>query len=354
MATFEERRYVVSKDTFAAIGHSKVPSLLDTLRQLVDAHRPAFRQERTFRQDASLNFRASLLLREAHRYPGTLCSRADRRRLERLLPPLQRTPYRLRSLERLLLRGDASPHPGGRPLRGGRRRSADSPPLAQDAGHKLAQASQDATVHARDPTVPNVSSTWPRCWPQSGEGYTRALPLRWEPPFPEKAVLAEGVESKKPWEAALGSIRWLREQLDESGRACQRLLVLGDGDFSVAKLRALAPERTVLLTRCARNRALYELPGPEEKRRGRPRFYGPKSRKPHEWLHEQAGWRRADLQVRGRRVSPRYRVEGPFVLKQAPECPVFLIVVKGRRAQRRHKETASPQGAGFLARLCRA
>lgn len=164
---------------------------------------------------------------------------------------------------------------------------------------------------------------------QSEEGYSRALPLRWEPAFPKKAVLPEGLEPKKQWEAAPGSIRWLREQLDEAGRACQRLLVLGDGDFSVAKLRALVPERTVLLTRCARNRALYELPGPEEKRRGRPRFYGPKGRKPHEWLHEQTGWRKADLQVRGRRISPRYRVEGPFVLERAPERPVFLIVVKG-------------------------
>ncbi len=33
--------------------------------------------------------------------------------------------------------------------------------------------------------------------PQSEEGYSRALPLRWEPAFPEKAVIPEGVEPKK-------------------------------------------------------------------------------------------------------------------------------------------------------------
>jgi hypothetical protein len=101
----------------------------------------------------------------------------------------------------------------------------------------------------------------------------------------------------------------------------------------------------VLATRCARNRALYELPGPEEKRRGRPRLCGPKSRKPYEWLHEQTGWCRADLRVKGRRVSPCYRVEGPFVLERAPERPVFLIVAKGvdrTTGRRKHRARRDP------------
>jgi len=165
--------------------------------------------------------------------------------------------------------------------------------------------------------------------PRSQEGYTRALPLRWEPSFPEKAVLPEGTEPKKQWEAALQTVRWLRARLDEVGRISQRLIVLGDGDFSVAKMRALLPEGVVLMTRFARNRILRELPGPEEVRRGRPRLYGPRSRRPHEWLAESSGWRRARLQVRGRAIAPRYRVEGPFLLERAPERPVFLLVVRG-------------------------
>ncbi len=165
--------------------------------------------------------------------------------------------------------------------------------------------------------------------PRSAEGYTRALPLRWEPSFPEKAVLPEDMEPRKQWEAALHAVRWLRASLDAAGREGQKLLVLGDGDFSVAKMRTLVPEGVVLMTRFARNRILREPPGPEGARRGRPRLYGERARRPFEWLGERAGWRRARLRVRGRAVSPRYRVEGPFLLERAPERPVFLLVVAG-------------------------
>ncbi len=165
--------------------------------------------------------------------------------------------------------------------------------------------------------------------PRSAQGYTRALPLRWEPSFPEKAVLPEGTEPCKQWEAALHAVRWLRARLDAAGREGQKLLVLGDGDFSVAKMRALVPEGVVLMTRFARNRILREPPGPEEVRRGRPRLYGERARRPFEWLGERSGWRQARLRVRGRAISPLYRVEGPFLLERAPERPVFLLVVAG-------------------------
>jgi hypothetical protein len=173
--------------------------------------------------------------------------------------------------------------------------------------------------------------------PRSEDGYSRALPLRWEPAFPEKAVFPDGIEPKKLWEAAGETVRWLRKRLDAAGCASQRLLVMGDGEFSVAKLRASLPEGAVLFSRCARNRALYAFPDNEEGRRGRKRKYGEKARKPHEWLAERSGWRKAEFMVRGRQVRPLHRVEGPFVLEGAAERPVFLVVVKGvhRRSGRR-------------------
>ncbi len=179
--------------------------------------------------------------------------------------------------------------------------------------------------------------------PQSDEGYSRALPLRWEPAFPEKAVLAEGMEPRKEWEAALDSLRWLRKRLDEAGRRTQRLLVLGDGGFCVAGLFRALPQSVDLMARCAKNRALYAFPNNEECRRGRRRKYGEKARKPHEWLTERSGWHRTKFMVRGREIRPRYRIEGPFVLKGAPERPVFLLVVKGvDRRSKRHRRQRDP------------
>lgn len=125
--------------------------------------------------------------------------------------------------------------------------------------------------------------------PQSDEGYSRALPLRWEPAFPEKAVLPEGMEPRKEWEAALDSLRWLRMELDVAGKTSQRLLALGDGGFCIAKFFHELPQVVDLMARCAKNRALYALPNNEECRRVRRRKYGQKARKPNEWLAERCG-----------------------------------------------------------------
>jgi DDE superfamily endonuclease len=177
--------------------------------------------------------------------------------------------------------------------------------------------------------------------PRSAEGCSSALPLRMEPSFPEKAVPAEGFAPKKQWEAALEATLWLRVNLDAAGRKEQRLLMLGDGDFSVAELRANLPEEgIVLMNGCAKNRSLYKLPeertkeGPNNNKRGRRRKYGQRVKKPEEWLIERRGWRQAHLRVRGRSIGLRYRVEGPFVIKKASERPVFLVVVKGVRRGR--------------------
>jgi hypothetical protein len=111
----------------------------------------------------------------------------------------------------------------------------------------------------------------------------------------------------------------------------QRLLVVADGTYCTAELfRRLPAEGVVLLARCARNRAVYELPTPQKKkRRGRRRKYGERSRAPHQWLSEGGGWLKARVMVRGREVRLVHRVEGPFLLKRSSERPLFLLVVKG-------------------------
>lgn len=161
------------------------------------------------------------------------------------------------------------------------------------------------------------------------EGYSRAIPLLWFPAFTEKAVAAEGFILKE-WEAALKAVRWLREQLDSLGRVKQWVLLLVDG--SLEKATAFwegLPERVVVLGRTARNRVLFFLPPPEERRRGHPRWYGKRAPTPAQWLRERQGWNKATLTVRGRKIEVTYRVEGPFVREGLPHRPLFLIVVRG-------------------------
>jgi hypothetical protein len=171
------------------------------------------------------------------------------------------------------------------------------------------------------------------------QGYSRALPLRFEQAFPEKAVRGETYPARREWEAGRDALDWTRRELDAAGREGQVLLGIGDGSYDTADFWTDLPERTVLLARTARNRALYALPTPEPTRRGAPRKYGDRALTPAAWLHETRGWEQATLTVRGRTIRTRYRVEGPFVVRKAADVPVFLIVVPGldRRTARRRR-----------------
>ncbi len=160
------------------------------------------------------------------------------------------------------------------------------------------------------------------------EGFSRAIPLKWLPAFPEKAIHAEPGH-QKDWEAGLEAIRWVRDSLDQAGRARQLLLVLVDGGFekTLAFWQGL-PQQTIVLGRSARNRALFHLPGAYSGM-GRPPEYGEKAKRPAEWLKEKMGWLTTQVRVRGKDHKMHYRVEGPFLRDGMPDKPVFLIVVRG-------------------------
>jgi len=159
-------------------------------------------------------------------------------------------------------------------------------------------------------------------------GYSRAFPLRLLPAFTQKAVGKED-HKHKDWEACLTGIQWVRQQLDGAGRKAQQLLVLVDGGLErPVEFWRQMPERTLLLARTARNRALYHLPGAYQGR-GRPKDYGDPARHPSEWLPVQDGWKTVQVPVRGHLREMRYRVEGPFLRDGLVDRPVFLIVVRG-------------------------
>src|SRR5919199_6220464 len=91
------------------------------------------------------------------------------------------------------------------------------------------------------------------------QGDSRALPLRFVPAFPPKAV-AGAAEPRSEATAAQAELAHLRAALDAAGRAEQRVLALGDGSYEGATLWATLPARSVLLVRSARHRVLHDLP----------------------------------------------------------------------------------------------
>jgi hypothetical protein len=167
--------------------------------------------------------------------------------------------------------------------------------------------------------------------PAAASGYSRAIPLRVLPAFPAKAATARRAPiqaARREWEAGRDALIWLRRTLDAAGRSVQRIVAIADSAYGPAALWTQLPSDTTLMTRCAKNRALFRLPAPH-RGRGRPRRYGARAPTPQAWLHRPGHWHHTRLTVRGRERGLTYRVCGPYLLRGAPTQPVYLLVVKG-------------------------
>jgi len=236
------------------------PALLVILLALVAAHRPAFRQERPYQRCVALVL-ASLLAFARH----TLAQLV-------LALGLGETDwsawYRLFSVPRLdyavltgqFLRATLAQVP------------AEAPYVVVVDGVQRPRTSQrmPGTSWLKAPRTPPWKPGMHRAQrfvplaarrPRSAGGYSRALPLRWAPASPPKAVPGR-TPPRREGEAARGELAWLRRELDAAGRAAQRLLAVADGSYDVAALGATLPPRTVLLARGAKNRARSFLPAP--------------------------------------------------------------------------------------------
>lgn len=163
--------------------------------------------------------------------------------------------------------------------------------------------------------------------PPSEQGYTRAIPLRFLPAFPAKAVPAAAAPLKE-WAASLVFVKWVREELDRPGRVAQQLVVLADGAYDTVGFWRDLPQRTIAIIRSARNRRLREMPPPYPGH-GRRRKYGEVAPKPADWLAQRQGWHTCLVSVRGRYIKHRYQVHGPYLRERAADHPLFLVVVGG-------------------------
>jgi hypothetical protein len=159
-------------------------------------------------------------------------------------------------------------------------------------------------------------------------GFCRAIPLRWLPAFPEKA-LRQAHPAHKEHLAGLAMVQWVRERLNAHGRGTQRVLCLADGSFDKPDFWRGLPEHATALVRTAKNRALYHRPGPYPGQ-GRRRTYGEKAPAPQDYAKRRTGWQTTTLTVRGKSRRTVYRVEGPFLRKSMADVPLMLICVRGQ------------------------
>lgn len=168
------------------------------------------------------------------------------------------------------------------------------------------------------------------------QGYSRALPLRWMPAFTAKS--RRTVETAcKEWEAAVAFLHWLREHFTACGRPEQRVLFVGDGHYDTVSLWHALPTGVILVARSAKNRVLCHLPEARSGR-GRRRQYGERADTPQQVWQERHGWQRLELTVRGRVRHLQVKVRGPVLRRGAPDCPLFLIVVRGKDNRRTRRD----------------
>lgn len=159
-------------------------------------------------------------------------------------------------------------------------------------------------------------------------GYSRAIPLRWLPAFTEKSQ-PQTVEPCQEWAASVQFLQWLRAQCVAHGRPEQAILFVGDGHYDNRKLWQTLPTGVTLLARSARNRVLYELP--DDTMHGN-RKYGARARPPQAiWQDKKTRWRAVNIDVRGQTRHLQVHVTGPLLRRGAPDCPLILLIVRGKK-----------------------
>jgi len=164
------------------------------------------------------------------------------------------------------------------------------------------------------------------------KGYSRAIPLRWMPAFTEKSQ-PQTVEPLKEWQASVQFLTWLRQQFTAHERPEQAILFVGDGHYDNLKLWQHLPAGVTMLARSAKNRVLYHLP--DETMHGN-RKYGERTATPQAIWRRNQRWQKMTLAVRGRERHLEVCIQGPFVRRGAPDCPLYLIVVRGKKRRNKY------------------
>lgn len=310
--------------------------LLKHLFGLLQAHRSLFKQERTYQRVVALVL-AEVFVFARHTVTQLLMSLGQteqdwsswyrllsegRFSYERAREVLFReTLHHIQADEVYVVAGDATQTPrSSRKLEGsGWLRNMRTPPFM-------------VGIHA-------AQRWFNGCWLLPPEaGYSRAVPIHWQPAFTEKSQPKAHAPVKES-EAALRFLHGLREQLTRCGRSTQQVLFVGDGHYDSLALWQALPEGVIVLARSAKNRVLYHLPPtPPPNQRGRKRVYGERAATPQQVWQSRRGWHKRTLQVRGRTRHLQVKVRGVFIRKGAAHRPLFLIVVRGKGNARTRRD----------------
>ena len=309
-----------------SISKQEIPTLLLTLMQLLERHRSAFKQARPYWRAVGLVL-AELFSFGRHTVAQGILSlgqtSGDWSGWYRLF---SRERFEEEELNRILFRETLAEVSEEEPYVVGLDGTQVPRSSLKMAGTSWLKAARTAAFR---PGIERAQRFLTGAWLTPLEnGYSRAIPLRFIPAFPPKAVPSDE-PPRREWEAGLVYLKWVRSELDQAGRSAQQMLALADGSFYVLELWHQLPPRVHLITRTARNRALYWLPEPRSGP-GRPASYGEKAPHPADWLH--AGlrnWPTQTVGVRGKSIQMRYQCLGPFLRDGLPERPFFLLVVKG-------------------------
>ena len=316
--------------------------LMEEFKTLVEAHRPAFGQERCFRRMTALTL-AMVFCFGRHTVTGLLLTlgltdvdwsstyrlfsrkRFDEKELNRCL--FRETMKHVEENELYVVGTDGTQIPrSSRRMPGTSWLRSPRSPVFMMGVHRVQRF-----VHG--------------CWFTPMEnGFSRAIPLRFLPAFPKKAVKAS-LASCKEWEAGVAFVTWVRQELAEV-RPGQVILWLADGSYDNVELWKAVPDGVIAAIRTAKNRALCAYLPPEERRGNRK--YGERIAKPEEWMRN---WRKGthivDILVRGVSRRLRYRIVGPVVRRGVPDVPLFLVVVNGQTYQK-GKRSRQRRPAAYL------
>lgn len=166
--------------------------------------------------------------------------------------------------------------------------------------------------------------------PPTVDGDCRTIPLWFEPaPTPSARRWPEH-PARAEWQAAIDGIQWVRAMIDHEDNAQHDLVVVGDGAYCGAPIWNALPAHTTLIARCAKNRALFALPDPNEPpRRGRKRMYGERGPTPQQQGQDRSRRRVCEIVVRGKPRHLGIVVTGPWVMKTAPDHPLMLVTIGG-------------------------